>query len=78
MPGASSATWPSGTAGIGGIVFVGAVTANERRFYGTCNKLMRLMCSTDVEENIAAHRTFLRRCFHPPPFPSRCSSNCWR
>lgn len=55
-----------GTAGIGGIVFVDAVTANERRFYGTCNKLMRLMCSTDVEENIAATRTFLRRCFAAP------------
>lgn len=55
-----------GTAGIGGIVFVDAVTANERRFYGSCNRLMRLMCSTDVEENIAATRTFLRRCFAAP------------
>ena len=55
-----------GAAGIGGIVFVDAVTANERRFYGTCNRLMRLMCSTDVEENIAATRTFLRRCFAAP------------
>lgn len=55
-----------GTAAIGGIVFVDAVTANERRFYGSCNRLMRLMCSTDVEENIAATRTFLRRCFAAP------------
>lgn len=55
-----------GTAGIGGIVLVDAVTANERRFYGRCNRLMRLMCSTDVAENITATRAFLRRCFAAP------------
>lgn len=66
-----------GSRGIGGIVFVDAATANERRFYGSCNRLMRLMCSTDVEENVAATRTFLRRCFAAPS-RSRCSSNCWR
>ncbi|MFG1347333.1 alpha/beta hydrolase [Xanthobacter autotrophicus DSM 431] len=55
-----------GTAGIGGIVFVDAATANERRFYGRCNRLMRQMCSTDVAENVAATRTFLRHCFAAP------------
>lgn len=55
-----------GTRGIGGIVFVDAVAGNERRFYGSCNRLMRLMCSADVAENVAATRAFLRRCFAAP------------
>lgn len=42
------------------------VTSNERNFFGTCNRLMRLMCSEDVAENIAATRAFLRRCFAAP------------
>lgn len=55
-----------GASDIAGIVFVDAVTANERRFYGSCNRLMRLMCSTDLEENVTATRAFLRRCFAAP------------
>ncbi|MEP9352196.1 alpha/beta hydrolase [Xanthobacter sp. KR7-65] len=59
-----------GTQGISGIVFVDAIVSGERRFFGSCNRLMRLMCSTDVEENIAATRTFVRRCFaNPIPQP---------
>ncbi|WP_238121521.1 MULTISPECIES: alpha/beta fold hydrolase [unclassified Xanthobacter] len=52
-----------GTADIAGIVFVDAATHNAREFYGTCNRLMRQMCSADLADNIAATRTFLRRCF---------------
>ncbi|WP_454915697.1 alpha/beta fold hydrolase [Xanthobacter sediminis] len=52
-----------GSAGLGGIVFVDAATANGKEFYGTCNRLMRQMCSADLGENIAATRAFLRRCF---------------
>lgn len=52
-----------GSAGLGGIVFVDAATANAREFYGSCNRLMRRMCSTDLAENVAATRTFVRRCF---------------
>lgn len=55
-----------GTAGIGGIVFVDAATASEKRFYGRCNRLMRLMCSPDPAQNIAATRAFLGRCFAAP------------
>ncbi|MCG5235922.1 alpha/beta fold hydrolase [Xanthobacter oligotrophicus] len=59
-----------GTKGISGIVYVDAVTANERRFYGSCNRLMRQMCSPDVTQNITATRAFLRRCFaNPIPQP---------
>ncbi len=52
-----------GSSALGGIVFVDAATANAREFYGTCNRLMRRMCSPDLAENIAATRTFVRRCF---------------
>lgn len=52
-----------GTAGIGGIVFVDAATHNARQFYGSCNRLMRQMCSADLTENITATLAFLRRCF---------------
>ncbi|MDQ0504949.1 alpha/beta fold hydrolase [Xanthobacter agilis] len=52
-----------GHAGIGGIVFVDAATANDRAFYGTCNRLMRQMCSADLAQNIDATRAFVRRCF---------------
>ncbi|MFS8039168.1 alpha/beta fold hydrolase [Xanthobacter sp. AM11] len=55
-----------GTGDISGVVFVDAVTSNERAFYGSCNRLMRQMCSTDVLENITATRAFLRRCFAAP------------
>lgn len=55
-----------GGAGLGGIVFVDAATANAREFYGTCNRLMRQMCSPDLTENIAATRAFVRRCFATP------------
>lgn len=55
-----------GTGSIGGIVFVDAATANERRFYGRCNRLMRQMCSLDVAENVRATRTFLGHCFAAP------------
>ncbi|MGQ3676342.1 alpha/beta fold hydrolase [Xanthobacter sp. TB0139] len=56
-----------GSAALGGIVFVDAVTSNERHFYGTCNRLMRQMYSENLEENISATRTFLRNCFEIQP-----------
>ncbi|MFG1478074.1 alpha/beta hydrolase [Xanthobacter sp. V4C-4] len=56
-----------GSAGLGGIAFVDAATANAREFYGTCNRLMRRMCAPDLAENIAATREFVRRCFSAPP-----------
>jgi len=52
-----------GSAALGGIVFVDAATHNRREFYGTCNRLMRQMCSTDLGEAITATRSFVRRCF---------------
>ncbi|MFG1301739.1 alpha/beta hydrolase [Xanthobacter sp. V3C-3] len=55
-----------GTGAIGGIVFVDAATANERRFYGSCNRLMRQMCSPDLRENVRATRAFLGQCFAAP------------
>lgn len=56
----------SGGGALGGIVFVDAVISNERAFFGTCNKLMRQMCSPDMVENIDATRAFLRRCVAAP------------
>ncbi len=56
-----------GADGISGIVFVDAATRNDRHFYGTCNKLMRLMCSDDLATNVEATRTFVRACFAAPP-----------
>lgn len=55
-----------GSGDIAGIVFVDAVISNERQYFGTCNRLMRQMCSTDVLENVTATRAFLRRCFAGP------------
>lgn len=55
-----------GAGGIGGIVFVDAVAVSERRFYGSCNRLMRQMCSDDLVENVRATRAFLGRCFAAP------------
>lgn len=52
-----------GPDGIGGLVFVDAAVRNDRHFYGTCNRLMRLMCSEDLATNVEATRTFLRACF---------------
>ncbi|MFG1429638.1 alpha/beta hydrolase [Xanthobacter sp. V2C-8] len=56
-----------GDAGLGGIVFVDAATANAREFYGTCNRLMRSMCVDDLAQNITATRAFVRRCFAGEP-----------
>ncbi|MGE4373604.1 MAG: alpha/beta fold hydrolase [Xanthobacter sp.] len=56
-----------GSSALGGIVFVDAVTSNERHFYGSCNRLMRQMYSENLEENIAATCTFLRNCFEVQP-----------
>lgn len=55
-----------GTDGIAGVVFVDAITSNEKAYYGSCNRLMRQMCSADVAENITATRAFLRRCTARP------------
>jgi len=52
-----------GTGAISGIVFADAVTSNVREFFGSCNKLMRQMCSDDLIENVTATRQFIRRCF---------------
>lgn len=59
-----------GTAHVGGIVFVDAVTSNDRAFYGSCNKLMRQMCSPALRENIAATIAFLERCVAIPQDPA--------
>lgn len=56
-----------GTDGIAGIVFVDAAVRNDRHFYGTCNKLMRLMCAEDLATNVEATRTFVRQCFAEEP-----------
>lgn len=58
-----------GAENLGGIVFVNAVTRNEKHFYGSCNRLMRQMCATDLDENIAGTRSFLRNCFEIMPDP---------
>lgn len=55
-----------GPRAIGGIVFVDAVISNDRAFFGSCNRLMRQMCSADVLENVTATRSFLRHCFAEP------------
>lgn len=52
---------------LGGIVFVNAVTRNEKHFYGTSNRLMRQMCALNLDENIAGTRAFLRNCFEIMP-----------
>lgn len=52
-----------GSTRLAGIAFVDAATHNAREFYGSCNRLMRQMCSADVSENILATHAFLRRCF---------------
>lgn len=52
---------------LGGIVFVNAVTRNEKHFYGSTNRMMRQMCATDIEENIRGTRAFLRNCFEIMP-----------
>ncbi len=46
-----------------GIAFVNAVTRNERHYYGTSNRLMRQMCTPDLDINIAGTRSFLNNCF---------------
>lgn len=56
-----------GAGAISGIVFVAGVVSNEKRFFGTCNRLMRQMCSPDPATNVAATRAFLRACFAREP-----------
>ncbi|MBB6307285.1 alpha/beta fold hydrolase [Xanthobacter tagetidis] len=56
-----------GAGDISGIVFVAGVVSNEKRFFGTCNRLMRQMCSPDTATNVAATRAFLRSCFARAP-----------
>lgn len=51
---------------IGGLVFVDAITGNDRGFYGSCNRLMKQMTDLDPASAIAATRAFLRRCVHQP------------
>lgn len=56
-----------GAGALAGVVFVDAITGGERAFYGTCNRLMRLMTEDEPEIAIAATRAFLRSCFHAAP-----------
>jgi pimeloyl-ACP methyl ester carboxylesterase len=56
-----------GAAALSGIVFVDGVVSNEKRFFGTSNRLMRQMCSADPATNVAATRAFLRNCFAQEP-----------
>ncbi len=58
-----------GTTHLGGIVFVDAVTSNDRAFYGSCNKLMRQMCSPALRDNLAATTAFIQRCVASPLDP---------
>lgn len=55
-----------GSADIGGVVFVDAITANDRGFYGSCNRMMKQMTDPDPAVAIDATRAFLRRCVHAP------------
>ena len=55
-----------GSADLGGLVFVDAITGNERGFYGSCNRLMKQMTDLEPATAIAATRAFLRRCVHVP------------
>ncbi|MFG1359543.1 alpha/beta fold hydrolase [Xanthobacter pseudotagetidis] len=56
-----------GSGAVSGLVFVDGVVSNEKRFFGTCNRLMRQMCSPDPATNVAATRAFLRNCFAREP-----------
>lgn len=55
-----------GAQDVGGVVFVDAITANERGFYGSSNRLMKQMTDLSPATAIAATRDFLRRCVHVP------------
>ncbi len=55
-----------GSGDLAGLVFVDAITGNERGFYGSCNRLMKQMTDLDPASAIAATRAFLRRCVHLP------------
>lgn len=56
-----------GTQALAGVMFVNAITGSDRAFYGSCNRLMRLMTEDEPDIAIAATRTFLRNCFHTGP-----------
>lgn len=56
-----------GDAPLSGLVFVDAVTKSAHHFYGSCNRLMKMMTDLEPATNIAATRGFLRACFHRPP-----------
>lgn len=52
----------SGTDDLAGLVFVDAITENARHFYGSCNRLMKLMTEPDPATCIEATRAFQRAC----------------
>lgn len=47
---------------LSGLVFVDAITDNARHFYGTCNRLMKMMGDPDPAVSIQATRDFQRAC----------------
>lgn len=56
-----------GGAALSGVMFVDAITENARHFYGSCNRLMKLMTDPDPATCIEATRAFIRACFlHAP------------
>lgn len=56
----------NGARNLSGLVFVDAITENARHFYGSCNRLMKLMGDADLATSIAATRDFQRACtLHP-------------
>lgn len=56
----------NGATRLSGLVFVDAITENARHFYGSCNRLMKLMGDGDLATSIAATRDFQRACtLHP-------------
>lgn len=54
---------------LGGLVFVDAITDNARHFYGSCNRLMKLMTDPDPAVSIQATREFQRACVLHDPEP---------
>jgi len=53
--------------GIAGLMLVAAVASVQRAHYGTCNRLMFEMTSTDLGIAIPATRSFLRKCYAVQP-----------
>eukprot|EP01031_Cornospumella_fuschlensis_P004969 gene4969-6211_t len=56
-----------GGGGIAGLMLVAAVVSVQRAHYGTCNRLMFEMTSTDLGIAIPSTRSFLRKCYAVGP-----------